>query len=169
MNNIPSNDINNIEKKINNNELNINNEDNFNKLIGNIETNKNLNSTQKLEQKIKDLESKLDDLNNKPTSMFNLTEPEENYNNKYSILDKPGLSDITKEYLSSNLDYLAPNNELSEFSRAYMIGLDVYTNIINDRPSLSGLTKEFLEENGEEPKSNNIEIKEEKEENIEIY
>ena len=169
MNNIPSNDINNIEKKINKNELNINNEDNFNKLIGNIETNKNLNSTQKLEQKIKDLESKLDDLNNKPTSMFNLTEPEENYNNKYSILDKPGLSDITKEYLSSNLDYLAPNTELSEFSRAYMIGLDVYSNIINDRPSLSGLTKEFLEENGEEPKSNNIEIKEEKEENIEIY
>jgi len=151
----PSNDINKIENNINNNEININKDNYINKLIENNEINKNLNSTQKLEQKIKDLESKLDDLNNKPISEFNLAETENNIN-KYSILDKPGLSDITKEYLSSNLDYLAPNNELSDFSKAYMIGLDVFNNIISDRPSLSGLTKEFLKENEEEPKSNNF-------------
>ena len=155
INKAPSNDINKIENNINNNEININKDNYINKLIENIEINKNLNSTQKLEQKIKDLESKLDDLNNKPISEFNLAETENNIN-KYSILDKPGLSDITKEYLSSNLDYLAPNNELSDFSKAYMIGLDVFNNIISDRPSLSGLTKEFLKENEEEPKSNNF-------------
>ena len=155
INKAPSNDLNKIENNINNNEININKDNYINKLIENIEINKNLNSTQKLEQKIKDLESKLDDLNNKPISEFNLAETENNIN-KYSILDKPGLSDITKEYLSSNLDYLAPNNELSDFSKAYMIGLDVFNNIISDRPSLSGLTKEFLKENEEEPKSNNF-------------
>ena len=60
-------------------------------------------------------------------------------------MSKPGLSDITKEYLSSFLEESMPKTELSDFSRAYMIKLDGY-NMNDERPTLSGLTKEFLRE-----------------------
>lgn len=106
-----------------------------------------MNSDQKLEKKIKDLESKLDDLNNNSNSAFNISEPINiDYDYKYSLLNKPGLSDITKEYLSSFLEESMPKTELSDFSRAYMIKLDGY-NMNDERPTLSGLTKEFLREN----------------------
>ena len=135
-----------------------NKEYNINKETEKNNVNKNLTSSQKLIQKIKDLESKLDDLNSKPTSIYNMTELEENKYNKYSILDEPGLSETTKEYLSSNLDELVPNKELSDFSKAYIMGLDAYNMIINERPSLSGLTKDYLKENDEEIDDNKNEI-----------
>ena len=132
----------------------------------NISSSKNsLFSTQKLEKKIKDLELKLDDLNNNISPFLGLTEIEEqeqNKNDKYSILDNPGLSDITKAYLSSYLEDSSPKLELSDFSRAYFFGLDDY-NIYNERPALSGLTQEFLMENDNDMDKNE-EIKEIKEE-----
>ena len=70
-------------------------------------------------------------------------------------MNKPGLSDITKEYLSTFLEESMPKTELSDFSKAYMIQLDDY-NMINERPTLSVLTKEFLKENDD-----NRDIKEE--------
>ena len=138
----------NIIENYNKDDLNIN----FDINISN--SKKSLSSTQKLEKKIKDLESKLDDLNNNKSPLLDITEPEqpEQYNsNQYSILDNPGLSDITKAYLSSYLEDSEPKMELSDFSRVYIIGLNDYNNynnytIINDRPVLSGLTKEFLNE-----------------------
>ena len=126
------------------NETEINKDDNNinNNLIENPNKIRKLNSTEKLEQKIKDLESKLDDLNNNTISFFNTTEEEENNDNKDSILNKPRLSEISKEYLSINLDELEPKNELSDFSRAYMIELYNYDNLSHERPQLSGLTKD---------------------------
>ena len=126
---------------------------------------KSLCSTQKLEKKIKDLELKLDDLNNNISPFLDITEPErpeQNNINKYSILDNPGLSDITKAYLNSYLEDSEPKTELSDFSKAYIIGLNDY-NIINDSPVLTGLTKEFLNQYDDNINKNE-EIKEIKEE-----
>ena len=141
----------NISLGDNSNEIEINKENNnINNLIQNPNKIRKLNSTEKLEQKIKDLESKLDDLNNNTISFFNTTEEEEeNNDDKYLILNKPGLSEISKEYLSINLDDLEPKNELSDFTRAYMIELHNYDNVDNERPELSGLTKKFLKDNKE--------------------
>jgi len=141
------------------NETEINKDDNNinNNLIENPNKIRKLNSTEKLEQKIKDLESKLDDLNNNTISFFNTTEEEENNDNKDSILNKPGLSEISKEYLSINLDALEPKNELSDFSRAYMIELYNYDNLSHERPQLSGLTKEYLRENEEIKEEKDVE------------
>ena len=136
----------NIIDTIQNNDININEYNNINKLIDNNSSIKNLSSSKRLEQKIKDLESKLDDLNNNTTSVFNISEPiDTDYDYKYSILNNPGLSDITRAYLSSFLGESIPKTELSDFSRAYMIKLDDYNANI-ERPTLSGLTKEFLKE-----------------------
>ena len=138
----------NILENNQNNDINIEQNSNINKLIENYNSSiKNLTSSAKLEQKIKELESKLDDLNNNSNSAFNISEPINiDYDYKYSLLNKPGLSDITKEYLSSFLEESMPKTELSDFSRAYMIKLDGY-NMNDERPTLSGLTKEFLREN----------------------
>ena len=152
-------------KEINKLESYIKDDININKDF-NISSSKNsLISTQKLEKKIKDLELKLDDLNNNISPFLGSTEIEEqeqNNNVKYSILDNPGLSDITKAYLSSYLEDSSPKLELSDFSRAYFFGLDDY-NIYNERPALSGLTQEFLMENDNDMDKNE-EIKEIKEE-----
>ena len=146
----PLNSINIIDT-FQNNDSNINQYNNINKLIDNNNSSlKSLSSSKKLEQKIKDLESKLDDLNNNTTSVFNISEPiDTDYDYKYSILNNPGLSDITRAYLSSFLGESIPKTELSDFSRAYMIKLDDYNANI-ERPTLSGLTKEFLKENDDD-------------------
>ena len=126
-----------------------------------------MNSDQKLEKKIKDLETKLDNLN-KGTSNIENSESqkkEEDIYDKYSFLNKPELSDITKAYLSAYLDDDSqPKAELSDFSKAYMTGLTDYNNNNAheekiERPALSGLTMEFLKDNDE--------IEEKKEENEE--
>ena len=67
---------------------------------------------------------------------------EENIYEKYSIMNKPELSDITKQYLSSYTS--GPRPELSDFSKAYMTGL---TTSGNARPELSNLTMEYLMKN----------------------
>ena len=141
----------NIIDTIQNNDSNINQYNNINKLIDNNNSSlKSLSSSKKLEQKIKDLESKLDDLNNNTTSAFNISEPIDiDYDYKYSILNNQGLSDITRAYLSSFLGESIPKTELSDFSKAYMIKLDDYNANI-ERPTLSGLTKEFLKENDDD-------------------
>jgi len=152
----PIKSINILENNLNN-DININQNNNINKSIEiNNSSIKNLTSSNKLEQKIKELESKLDDLNNNTESIFNISEPiNSDYDYKYSLLNKTGLSDITKEYLSTFLEESMPKTELSDFSKAYMIQLDDY-NMINERPTLSVLTKEFLKENDD-----NKDIKEE--------
>ena len=77
-------------------------------------------------------------------------------------MNKPGLSEISKEYLSSYLEDLEPKNTLSDFSRAYMIELNNYDTLSNERPNLSRLTKEFLKENEEIKEEEKEEEKEEK-------
>ena len=121
----------------------------------------------KLEDKIKELESTLDkkidflkyattsliltnndiknEIDNNPSDI-NKEEASEDIYQKYSLLKKPELSDITKAYLNS---YTSPitHTELSDFSKAY-----ISSNIIgggnNSRPELSNLTMEYLKQNG---------------------
>ena len=109
-----------------------------------------ISSDKKLENKIKELEEKLNNkLNlinyeidkNKNKEGEEKTE-EENIYEKYSFLNKPELSDITKKYLSSYTS--GPRPELSDFSKAYMIGLTTNT---TTRPELSNLTMEYLMKN----------------------
>ena len=152
-----------IIENIQNNNINIDNS--INKLLEkNNYSIKSLNSSKKLEQKIKELESKLDELNNNSTSIFNLGEPLDiDYDYKYSLLNKPGLSETTKAYLNSFLDDPIQNTELSYFSRAYITKLDDI-NIDSERPVLSGLTKEFLKENDENNDKKEEEINEIKQE-----
>ena len=116
-----------------------------NKYINNSVAINNLNSSAKLEKKIKDLETKLDELNSNTSSFLNKIDQENNNYNKNSILDKPELSDITKEYLNTYLEEISTKNELSNYSKAYIMGLDGY-NSINKIPTLSELTKEYLTE-----------------------
>ena len=116
-----------------------------NKYINNSVAINNLNSSAKLEKKIKDLETKLDELNSNTSSFLNKIDQENNNYNKNSILDKPELSDITKEYLNTYLKEISTKNELSNYSKAYIMGLDGY-NSINKIPTLSELTKEYLTE-----------------------
>jgi len=121
-----------------------------------------MNSDQKLEKKIKDLESKLDNLN-KASSLENELKNQEdqkdgqnqNLFDQYSILNKPGLSDITKAYLSSYLEDSPSKVELSDYSKAYLT--DYNKDEKEERPALTGLTMEFLK--------NNEEIEEKEEEN----
>jgi hypothetical protein len=119
-----------------------------------------LNSDQKLEKKIKELEKKLDNLNN-PSSLIEENQKEEENN----LYDKYQLSDLTKEFLNTYLDDSEPAPELSDFSKAYMVGLsdDYNKESTNDeRPALSGLTMQFLENNNnEEENKKNEEQKEE--------
>ena len=114
----------------------------------------------KLENKIKELEAILDNklemLNNGTSNLTSLNNDnkaetkkdedkpidEENIYEKYSIMNKPELSDITKQYLSSYTS--GPRPELSDFSKAYMTGL---TTSGNARPELSNLTMEYLMKN----------------------
>ena len=153
----------NISLTDNNNEIIINKDNNnINNLIQNPNKIRKLNSTEKLEQKIKDLESKLDELNNNTISFFSAPEEEDNNDLKDSLLNKPGLSEISKEYLSSYLEDLEPKNTLSDFSRAYMIELNNYDTLSNERPNLSRLTKEFLKENEKIKEEEKEEEKEEK-------
>ena len=76
---------------------------------------------------------------------MNKIDQEDNNYNKNSILDKPELSDITKEYLNTYLEEISTKNELSNYSKAYIMGLYGY-NSINKIPTLSELTKEYLTE-----------------------
>ena len=124
-------------------------------------------SDKKLENKIKELESnldqKLDYLNYAKTSL-SLTdgvkndtdnanvnkdekEKEKQFNifEKYSFLNNPGLSDITREYLSAYASN--PRPELSDFSKAYINSNLTETTTSNTRPELSNLTKEYLKNN----------------------
>ena len=114
----------------------------------------------KLENKIKEVEAILDNklemLNNGTSNLTSLNNDnkaetkkdedkpidEENIYEKYSIMNKPELSDITKQYLSSYTS--GPRPELSDFSKAYMTGL---TTSGNARPELSNLTMEYLMKN----------------------
>ena len=73
---------------------------------------------------------------------------------------------MTKAFLNSYLDDSEPKPELSDFSKAYMVGLsDDYNKETNnnERPALSGLTMQFLEYNNNDEDNNKIE--EQKEEN----
>ena len=81
---------------------------------------------------------------------------EENIFEKYSILNNPGLSDITKAYLSSYTS--TARHELSDFGKAYLSTNEAETSN-NARPELSNLTMEYLMEN---TKIFNQEEKEEK-------
>ena len=104
------------------------------------------NSDIKLAKKIEELEIKLDNLNKGKLS----EEPKEEEKNIY---DKYELSDITKAFLDSYTEDSSQKPELSDFSKAYITGLDVDYNIDyedtkkNERPALSGLTMEFLKDN----------------------
>ena len=64
---------------------------------------------------------------------------------KYSFLNNPGLSDITREYLSAYASN--PRPELSDFSKAYINSNLTETTTSNTRPELSNLTKEYLKNN----------------------
>ena len=104
-------------------------------------------SDKKLKNKIKELEKKLNNLFNYEIDRNKIKKEEEkpeeeNIYEKYSFLNKPELSDITKKYLSSYTT--GPRPELSDFSKAYMIGLTTNT---TTRPEFSNLTMEYLMKN----------------------
>ena len=77
---------------------------------------------------------------------INVEETSEDIYQKYYLLKKPELSDITKAYLSS---YTSPITriELSDFSKAY-ISSNIIGGVNNSRPELSNLTMEYLKQNG---------------------